>query len=101
MHDVELDVHGLMSAASVLEAVLRQAPGEHAQAAAARLRDSVVRPLKEITGLPGGGDDPAAASSPPEPPGPSPEGDPQASGGESELPGRLRELALIATRLRV
>ena len=101
MHDLELDVQGLMSAVSALEAVLSEAPGEHAQAAAARLRDSVVRPLEEITGMPGGGDDPAAASGAPEPSGPAPEADPKASGGESELSGRLRELALVATRLRV
>jgi CDGSH-type Zn-finger protein/truncated hemoglobin YjbI len=80
MPDLELDVRGLISAAAALEAALGAAPGEDPQAAAARLRDSVIRPLGEIAGTPGGG---------PQPPG---------AGGD--LPGRLRELALSATGLR-
>jgi CDGSH-type Zn-finger protein/truncated hemoglobin YjbI len=95
MHDLETDVHRLMTAASALEAAFLEAPGDQLPAAVARLRDSVIRPLGDIAGMAGGENDLAAAASH------SPASGARAPEGDGEFPGRLRELALIATRLRV
>jgi CDGSH-type Zn-finger protein/truncated hemoglobin YjbI len=100
MIDLEPELRSLLTAAAELESALGEADNEQHRNVGARLRESVVRPLRQALQVTPTGDDRPTAGKPQPSDGPS-QGDRPKPSSAHPLSDQVWELAQTATKLRL
>src|SRR5436189_6318541 len=98
MSDLPQRLRRLLTAASALESAAPPEDEGQRPGVGSRLRDSVLRPLRQIHGATANGDEPAVDE--PEPSGGSAGGEVEARNSTQHVSDRVWELARAATELR-